>query len=256
MAVKVRAANPGPAAVWVVNPTKKRRSKKSMATKTKRRGRRKAARRTTTTSRKRTRRVKKVGNMTHHHRRHRTRNGGPKRRTTRGRRRVNRGFFSFLKKRRNPSGLIGEGFVLAFAAAGIQTGLMFIPPIGGVSAVADAARTLAFGWLLGAAMRRTGILGQYAREVQLAGATLAGGKIITAFVLPWVSRLSSRATAPAAMPAADSGVKGIGLYSPGMVPFKRYMAPHAGDGGMHGIGLYQEGMVPFNQYQPLPISMA
>jgi hypothetical protein len=165
---------------------------------------------------------------------------------------VNRGFFSFLKKRRNPSGLIGEGFVLAFAAAGIQTGLMFVPPIGGVSAVADAARTLAFGWLAGAIMRKTGFLGQYAREVQLAGATLAGGKIITAFVLPWVSRFSSRATAQVAPAPADSGVKGIGLYTPGMVPFKRYMAPQA---GMQGIGLYQEGMVPYDQYQPLPISM-
>jgi hypothetical protein len=143
--------------------------------------------------------------------------------------------------------MLGKGFVLAAAAAGIQTGLMFVPPIGGVSAVADAGRTLAFGWILGAVMRRTGILSQYADEVQLAGATLAGGKVITAFILPWISRLTTRAQ-PQAMPANNAGTSGIGLYQPGMVPFKRYMAPHA---GMQGIGLYQEGMVPFDQYLPV-----
>ena len=224
-----------------------------MAVTKKRRGRRKTARRTVTASRpkRRARKVTKTvtvqnkGRVRHrrHHRVHNRR---------RARRRVNRGFLSLFKRHRNPSGLIGEGFVLAFAAAGLQTALMFVPPIGGVSAIADAARTLALGWLAGAAMRKTGILGQYAREVQLAGATLAGGKIITAFVLPWVSRFSSRAAAPMPAPAADSGVKGIGLYSPGMTPIRRYMAP---DAGMQGIGLYEEGMVPYGQYKPLPIAM-
>lgn len=147
--------------------------------------------------------------------------------------------------------MLGKGFVLAAAAAGIQTGLMFVPPIGGVSAVADAGRTLAFGYLLGVIMRRTGILSQYADEVQLAGATLAGGKVITAFILPWIGRLTNRAAAPAAMPANNSGTSGIGLYAPGMVPYKRYMAPNA---GMNGIGLYHEGMVPYSDFMPAPVA--
>lgn len=258
MAVRVRAANPGPSALWIVNPNR-RKGRNSMKTR-RRRGRRKAARRNPVAllnpTRRRTRRRAQV----HHRRRRNPMLLNPTRRRTRrySRRRRNPGLFSFLRRRtrrRNPGGLLARGFSLATAAAGIQFVLMWVPPLGGPSAFADAGRTAAVGWLGGLIMRKTGFLARFADDTQLAGFTLAGGKLLTAFVLPWITRISSSiGTQQVAMSPADQASKqmsGIGLYHEGMVPFRRYMPSGS---GMNGIGLHHEGMVPFNQYAPLPVA--
>ena len=251
--IRVRAANPGPAALWVVNPQRRRRN--NMRTK-RRRGRRRTARRNPLLLNP-TRRRRTTRRRTHVHARRRS-NGifsflKPRRRrrnprfvtaTRRQRRR-------YLRRRRigNPGGLLAKGFALATAAAGLQFVLMWVPPLGGVSAVADAARTAGLGWLAGLAMRKTGILASYADDVTLAGFTLAGGKIITAIVLPFANRIFSSAGATA-MPA---GVNGIAPYSPGMQPFRRYAMPGS---GVNGIAPYSPGMQPFPAYNSGMVPMA
>lgn len=179
----------------------------------------------------------------------------PTRRRTRrySRRRRNPGLFSSFRRRRrvsrrsNPSGLISKGLVLATFAAVEQFLLMWVPPIGGVSALADAARTAGLGWILGTAMRRTGFLSKYADEATLAGFTLAGGKVITAFILPFASRVF-QPSAPAQMPA-NAQMQGIAMYQPGQQPFRRFA--QVGTNGMNGIATYAPGQQPFGQYGAL-----
>ena len=206
----VRVANPGPAALMVLNPSKRR----SMATKKRRTTRRKPARRhhnpqTTTTRRRRSTTTYASGEY--------------------------KPTASFLARRRNPArkhrrpvrrhrnphatGLLMQGLELAAGAALVQFTLGFVPPIGGVSPLADAARTAGTGYLLSVAMNKTGVARQYANSVALAGFTLAGGKLITSFLLPFANRIFRPSQAPTQQ--VSNGVGGIALVTavpPALVP--------------------------------------
>ena len=216
--VKVKVANPGPAALMVVNP-KKRSSQ--------------MRKRRTTAKRRTTRRI--------------TANHSKARRVSTRRRSV---FARSSRRRaRNPvrSGMFAKGLALAAGAALIQFTLGFVPPVGGVSPLADAARTAAVGWGLGTVMSRTGFGKQYADDVTLAGFTLAGGKLISSFILPFANRLF-RPTSPSSQVAADqgavsNGVQGIAYIHPGMQPFGAYSSR-----GLNGIAVIDPAMQPFGEY--------
>lgn len=143
---------------------------------------------------------------------------------------------------RNPmgTGLLAKGFALAASAAGIQFLLGFVPPIGGMSAPADAARTGGLGWLLSMAMRKTGFLSRYADDVALAGLTLAGGKIISSVLVPLALRFFPQ---PAAQPAAQpAGTNGISMLYPSLNPYQAY-AP-----GMGAIAVLDHSVNPYAAY--------
>lgn len=245
--IKVRAANPGPAHLLVLNPTRRR---KTTMKRTRRRTKRRTARRTVARSAAPLRRT----------RRRSTRRRAVARKTN--------GIFSFLKPRRrarrvgnnratrrrrvirhrhrNPGGLFAKGFALAAAAAGLQFALMWVPPIGGVSAIADAARTAGLGWLAGIAMRKTGLLSRFADDVTLAGFTLAGGKLITSLVLPLANRVFTSVSSGGEMTQQmmpPAGMQGIATYNPTAQPFRHYQPV-----GMRGIALYDPNGQPFSQY--------
>lgn len=155
---------------------------------------------------------------------------------------------SYKRRARNPrtSGMFAKGIALAAGAALIQFTLGLVPPIGGVSPLADAARTAAVGWGLGTVMSRTGFGRQYADDVTLAGFTLAGGKLISSFILPFANRLF-RPTTPAPQAASEqgavtNGVQGIAYLNRGMQPFGAYSP------GLNGIAVIDPGMQPFGEY--------
>ena len=233
-----RVANPaGPAALWVLNPSK--RGKKKMATRKRRTRRRSTARRhasNPTIHRRRTSLASRRRRVTASHRR---RASNPSRR---------RHSLVHRRRRRNPShvggGLLFTGFKLAAGAALVQVTLGFVPPLGGVSPLADAARTAGVGWLLGMAMRKTGFDSRYADDVTLAGFTLAGGKLISSFILPTIQGFF-RKPAPAA-DQAPAGVNGIGMYRPGLNPYGAYSQR-----GLNGIGTFQQGQQPFGSFVPV-----
>lgn len=231
---KSRIANPGPAAIWIANPRKKRKGK-SMA-KAKRKGGVRRAVRRTTARRTTSRRIHRAANP--HPVRHHVRRRGAVARVRRHR--VTR-----RRRHSNPFGgsLLAKGIVLAIGAAGIQFVMTFVPQFGGVSAPADALRTVAVGWLASIGMKKTGILGRYADDVFLAAATLAGGKIVSAILVPFALRLfPQRAPAPAPE-AVAAGVQGIATLYPGMHVYQGYR------GGMNGIATWYPGMNPYQQYQ-------
>lgn len=223
--VKVKVANPGPAALLVVNP-KKRSSQMR-----KRRTTRRTTRRTASNPKTRRASVSSLRSGAHR-RRNPTRSI-----RSRGRARA-----------RNPrtTGMFAKGLALAAGAALIQFTLGFVPPIGGVSPLADAARTAAVGWGLGTVMSRTGLGKQYADDVTLAGFTLAGGKLISSFILPFANRLF-RPTSPSSQVAADqgsvsNGVQGIAFIHPGQQPFGAYSP------GLNGIAVIDPSMQPYGEY--------
>ncbi len=195
---KARVANPGPAGLLVINP---KRGKK-MATK---RRRRSTTKRRTTAARR-----NPTATITRRKRRSNPTMFASTRRRTSRRRSVSR--------RRNPStSLLSKGLVLAGGGAAVQFVQGFIPPIGGNSPLADAGRTAAVGYLLGMAMRKTGFGARYADDVQLAGFTVAGAKVIAAFVLPTISGFFR--PAPQQQPASGSGMQDLvtlpaGNYDP------------------------------------------
>lgn len=233
-----RVANPGPAALWVLNPS---RSKRKMATRKRRTRRRTTARRHASNPAP--------------HRRRRSVTASRRRRVTASHRRraanpARRHHAVSRRRRRNPAHLGGSmlvaGLKLAAGAALVQVTLGFVPPIGGVSPIADAARTAGVGWLLGVGMRKTGFSARYADDVTLAGFTLAGGKLISSFILPTIQGFfrPKPATNPDGSPA--TGVQGIGMYRPGLNPYGAY-SPR----GMNGIAAYAPGMNPFGAYVPM-----
>lgn len=255
---RVRAANPGPSALWVVNPNKRRKTK--MATRrrrTRRRARRNPVLLNPTRRRRRVARRRRnswgMFNPTRRRRTTRRRRRNPMmmnapRRRRRYSRRRNPIFFRRRRRVRNQGrGVLAKGFTLATFAAVQQFLLMWVPPIGGVSALADAGRTAALGWLLGVVMRRTGILSQYADDATLAGFTLAGGKVITAFILPFATRVFQPA-APAEVPANNGAqMSGMATYYRGQQPFRRY-APVGSAAGMRGMATYARGQQPYGAY--------
>lgn len=219
--VKVKVANPGPAALMVLNPRGKSMKKRRTTT-------RRKTRRSNVSHRASTSRASLV-----------RRSSNPSRRKSHAR-------------RRNPAatGLLQKGLALAASAAGVQFALGFVPPIGGVSPIADAARTAGLGYVLGMVMKRTGVLKNYGDDVALAGFTLAGGKLISSFILPFANRMFSaaRPTQPAQQSTAApaNGVAGIAQLYPGLQPFSAYRR-----NGMSGIATWAPGQQPFNQYIPV-----
>ena len=218
--------NPAPVGLWIVNgkkggsmPARRRRKPATRTHSNPRRTttRRPRRRRTITTSARR-----RHSNPFFTRRRHHA--GRPRRRAA-----------------RNPggSGLLAKGFALAASAAGIQFLPGFVPPLGGMSAPADAARTGAVGWLLGMAMRKTGFLARYADDVVLAGLTLAGGKIISSVLVPMAMRFFPQ-PAPAPAPAAGAGVQGINMIYPALNPYASY--------GMNGINVLNHADNPYGAY--------
>lgn len=163
--VKVKMANPGPAALMVINPIRR----KKMATK---------RRKTTTrrsTARRRTTTTKRRNPITTRSRRRSTTYASSRRRS--------------VSRRRNPAatGLLKNAIGIAGGMAGVGLLGMFVPPIGGNSPFAVAGRQAATGYLAGEAMQRLGILRAYANDVKLAGFALGVGTLINAFVMPTVS---------------------------------------------------------------------
>lgn len=228
----VRVQNPGPAALWVVNGRKK----------TMRKARRKGGRRKASATVRR--------RATHQTRSH---NPPARRVRHRPRRRHNPGLFArrrvrrYTPRRRNPagSGLLAKGLVLALAGAGIQFVVSFVPPIGGVSAPADALRTLGIAFLASIGMKRTGFLSRYGDDVFLAGATLAGGKIISSLLVPWALRLfPQRAPAAPRMPQGEeaAAMAGLATLYPGQQLFSRYRP------GMQGLATWYPGQQPYAQW--------
>lgn len=183
---KVKVANPGPAALMVINPKRG----KSMATK-----RRRSA--TAATTRRKTTRRK--ANSTSY--------SSSRRRSTTSRRTSRRR----VARRRNPStgGIFAQaaGLAAGITAVGLVQG--FIPPIGGVSPFAIAARQAATGWLVGEGMQRFGVLRNYANDVKLAGFALGVGTLINAFILPTVSGFLR--PAPKAQAATGNGASANGM---------------------------------------------
>jgi len=136
----------------------------------------------------------------------------------------------------------------------VQFVVSFIPPIGGVSAIADAARTAGVGWLLGIAMHKTGFLKQYGDDVTLAGFTLAGGKVISSLILPFANRLFTRPTPPPSLEeqAQMAGMAGMAAMYPGMMPFGRY----AGRRALNGLATWYPGQQIIDQYAGSAIPIA
>lgn len=143
--------------------------------------------------------------------------------------------------------MLARGFALAASAAFIQFGLTFVPPIGGVSPIADAARTAGLGWVTGIAMRKSGFLSKYADDVTLAGFTLAGGKVISSLILPFANRLFSRGAPPT---EEQASMNGIAAMYPGMQPYGRY----AGRRSLNGIATWAPGQQPFGQFDGVLIA--
>lgn len=136
--------------------------------------------------------------------------------------------------------MLAKGLTLAAGAALVQFTLGFVPPIGGVSPLADAARTAAVGWGLGTLMRKTSIAGRYGDDVALAGFTLAGGKLISSFILPFANRLFTRPTPP---PSENGQMAGIAPIYQGFQPYGAY-----GLNGLGGIAVIDPAMQPYGEY--------
>lgn len=219
--VKVKVANPGPAALMVFN------------------GRKTMTKRRKSTRRKARRTVHAVSNTPRRHR--------AKRRSFSLVRRAHNPPFrrrrTFRSRRRNPAGgLLTKGLTLAAGAALVQFTLGFVPPIGGVTPLADAARTAAVGWGLGLVMDKSGIGRKWAGDVMLAGFTLAGGKVITSFILPFANRLFR----PPPPPANGNGNGQAQLY--GMAPIHQGMHPYGAYSSLGGLAMIDPGLQPYGEY--------
>lgn len=186
---KARVANPGPAGLLVINP--KRGTK--MATK----------RRSRSTTKRRTTAARRTPNATITRRKRRTRRANPSvfsssRRTARRR---------SVSRRRNPAtgGLLKQAAGLAAGITAVGFAQGFVPPIGGMTPIAVAARQAATGFLVGEGMQRFGVLRAYAPDVKLAGFALAAGTLINAYILPTVSGFLRPASKPVAATGNGNG---------------------------------------------------
>jgi hypothetical protein len=206
MATRTKLINPGPAALMVVNPKGGGSMRKKHST---RRG---------------TRRKLNPGRGT---------------RRFMGSRAATR-LSRSMRARRNPQfnlGLIREGLTLAAGGGLTQFVTGMVPPLGGVSPLADAARTAGVAYLLGMVAEKFG-MGRFSREITLGGMAVAGAKVINSFVVPSISQVFS----PREMPASAAGVKGIAMQTPGMFPY--------GLNGLNGIAVQTPGAIPFADYAP------
>lgn len=218
--VKVKMANPGPAALMVINPKRS----KSMAT----RKRRKTTIRRRSTARRRT--SNPTATQSRSRRRATAYSSSRRRRPVQHRRHV----------RRNPAGGLlknAVGLAAGITAVGLLQG--FVPPIGGASVFAIAGRQAAIGWLAGEGMKRFGVFRGYADDVKLAGFALGVGTLINAYLMPTISGflrpapkqtgsgMQGIAVVPAIPPSlaiappVNNGVNGIGVYSTPGAAFRR-----------------------------------
>jgi len=143
------------------------------------------------------------------------------------------------RRRHNPvnTGLIFEGVTLAAGGGLTQFVTGMVPPIGGVSPLADAARTAGVAYLLGIVANKVG-LSKFSRQITLGGMAVAGGKLINSFLMPFASNVFAPRPAPAQV-TNGNGVKGIAMRYPGMNPY-----------GLNGIAVQAPGQFPFSEYAP------
>ena len=193
MAKTIKLINPGPGALMLVNPTggkMRRRTKRAQST-TKRRSRNSYGMRHT--------------------------------------------------RRSNPNfGMVTKGLTLAGGGALTQAVTTMLPTIGGPGPFMDAARTGAVAYLLGMLANRIG-MSRFSGDITLGGFAVAGAKIINGVLLPGVSTFFPRPAAPAA-PAPTNGMGAIGidyLTSPQL---------QAQRAGLSGIGVQTPGVIPFGAY--------
>lgn len=190
-----RIHNPGPAQLLLVNPTG--------GTKTMRRRRRTGTKTTTT-----------------------------RRRNSYGRR---------MMRRSNPNfGMVTKGLTLAGGGAITQFVTAMVPAIGGPGPLMDAARTGAVAYLLGMLAGRIG-LSRWAGDITLGGFAVAGAKVINGILIPTAGNIFAPRPAPI---APTNGMGAIGL-GPDYLTDPRTLAQRS---GMAGIGMAIPGMVPFGAY--------
>ena len=191
---KTKLINPGPGALMLVNPT----GGKTMRRRTKR------------TQSAKTRRSRNSYGMRH-------------------------------SRRSNPNfGMVTKGLTLAGGGALTQAVTTMLPTIGGPGPFMDAARTGAVAYLLGMLANRIG-MSRFSGDITLGGFAVAGAKIINGVLLPGVSTFFPRPAAPAA-PAPTNGMGAIGidyLTSPQL---------QAQRAGLSGIGVQTPGVIPFGAY--------
>lgn len=161
--------------------------------------------------------------------------------STRRRSRRNPHAMHTRRRRSNPNfGLVTKGLTLAGGGALTQAVTTMLPTIGGPGPFMDAARTGAVAYLLGMLANRIG-MSRFSGDITLGGFAVAGAKIINGVLLPGVSTFFPRPAAPAA-PAPTNGMGAIGidyLTSPQL---------QAQRAGLSGIGVQTPGVIPFGAY--------
>jgi len=164
--------------------------------------------------------------------------------TTRRRSRRNPHAMHTRRRRSNPNfGLVTKGLTLAGGGALTQAVTSMVPAIGGPGPLMDAARTGAVAYLLGMLANRVG-MSRFAGDITLGGFAVAGAKVINGILLPGAqSVFFPRPAAPA--PAATNGMGAIGISYQDNLTAPRLQAQRA---GLAGIGVYSPGEVPFGAY--------
>ena len=199
-------------------------------------------RRRRSTTKRRTTAARRNPTATITRRKRRTRRANPtsfastRRRTSR-RRSVNR--------RRNPSagGLITQAGALALGMTAVGVVGGFVPPIGGGSPIAVAARQAATGWLVGEGMQRFGVMRAYASDVKIGGAVLGLSTLINYYLLPTISGFFRPAPKAVPVDANGNALAGIAPIYRGMQPYRMYS-----NNGMGGIAVIDPAQQPYGEY--------
>lgn len=145
-----------------------------------------------------------------------------------------------MMRRSNPNfGMVTKGLTLAGGGAITQFVTAMVPAIGGPGPLMDAARTGAVAYLLGMVAGRFG-LSRWAGDITLGGFAVAGAKVINGILIPTAGSIFAPRPAPA--PANGMGAIGMG---PDYLTDPRTLARRS---GMAGIGMAIPGMVPFGAY--------
>ena len=164
--------------------------------------------------------------------------GGRRRRPLRRRSRN-----SYGMRHRNPSfGLVTKGLTLAGGGALTQFVTAMVPAIGGPGPLMDAARTGAVAYLLGMVANRVG-MSRFSGDITLGGFAVAGAKIINGILLPTASSAFFPRETPVTSNAPARG--GMGAIGMDTLTDPRLQARRA---GFAGIGLATPGMIPFGAY--------
>jgi hypothetical protein len=146
-----------------------------------------------------------------------------------------------MMRRSNPNfGMVTKGLTLAGGGAITQFVTAMVPAIGGPGPLMDAARTGAVAYLLGMLAGRIG-LSRWAGDITLGGFAVAGAKVINGILIPTAGNIFAPRPAPV---APTNGMGAIGL-GPDYLTDPRTLAQRS---GMAGIGMAVPGMVPFGAY--------